>query len=137
MIAPQLTRHRLNRQLFGNEVWDDRDALRKVQNYVNGLVYVGPLAPMNDSLAVDLTSAVVAQGEKSLNVWHLAGERAAKIVEAAIKNSGSNANFRDAITTLNGVKTLSGRVTFVKEERVDRSQSLILYKDGTFVKVDE
>lgn len=137
MIAPQLTRNRLNRQVFGNEAWDDRDALRKVQSYMNGLVYVSPLAPVNDSIATKLASTAIAQGDKGVNSWHFAGERAARIIEATINRAKSNAKFRDAITTLSGVETLSGKVTFVKEERVDRSQSIILFKDDNFIRVDE
>ncbi len=137
MIAPQLTRYRLNRQIFGNEVWDDRETLRKVQRYVNGIVMVNPLAPKNDSAMTGFTSAVFAQGDKAVTSSHLAGERAGKIVHRAIVSAKERSKFRDAITTLNGVETISGLVTFVKEERVDRSQSLIMYKDGNFLRVGE
>ncbi len=137
MIAPQLTRYRLNHQLFGNECWDDRDALRKVQSYINGIVFVNPLASANDSALLTMTSIAISQGEKSASRYHFAGERAARIVEEAVKRSKSPEGFRDAITTLNAIPTMSGKVTFVKEERVARSQSLILFKDGSFITVGE
>jgi len=137
MIAPQLTRYRLNRQIFGNEHWDDRESLRKVQRYVDGIVFSNPLSPGHDSTLKDISIAIDAQGDKSLTPYHLAGERAARIVEAALAQNPGKDRMREALTTLNGVETLTGKVTFVKEERVDRSQSLILYKDGEFIKINE
>ena len=135
MIAPQLTRYRLNRQIFGDENWDDRDALRKVQRYVNGMVFASPLAAADDSALITLTGAMAGQGDKSVSRYHFAGERAARIVQEAALRSKSRESFRDALTTLNGVSTMSGNVTLLREERVDRSQGLIMFKDGSFVRV--
>lgn len=137
MIAPQLARYRLNRQIFGDENWDNREALFKVQRYVNGLVFSNPLAPVNDSAMTCMASIASTQGDKSVTKYHFAGERAARmLIEAGIR-SPSRKNFRDALATLNDIPTMSGKVTLIKEERVDRSPGIFLFKDGAFISLRE
>lgn len=130
IVAPQIARYNLNRQLIGNEAWGDREALRKTQRYVDGMVFADPLGLGTDSLAAAFTAAMTAAGDKVITPLHLAGERTARLVRRAGGNCHRRDEFRDALASIPELPTLSGPVTLVREERVDRTVTLVLFKDG-------
>jgi hypothetical protein len=132
IVAPQLARYRLNKQLFGNEEWGEPETQRKVQRYIEGMVYVDPLAPLpvDSTLAATAPALLTPDARPPTDRIGLAGERAASMLIGAYERVREKRLYRDAVATLHKVETLSGPVSLVKEERIDREPGLMIFRDG-------
>ncbi len=133
ILAAQFARYNFKTQLLGDENWADKETLSKVARYMEGLVYVEPYPPeLNDEYyALSNEVSAVKEGTK-MNRYHLAGERAARIVAFATKRIGQIGDVRETLSLVRDLPTLSGLVSFVKEERVARNVALIQFRQGEF-----
>jgi len=128
IVSPQLARYNLNKHLFGNDAWGDRDLLRRVARYVEGMVLADPLSAIGDTLTAEFSKAMIETGDKTVTRSHFAGERAASM--AVIAALGGSKGVRDCLATLTNLPTLSGRVSLLREERVVRETPLFLITNG-------
>jgi len=136
IAAPQLARYNLNRQLFGNEAWGNRELLRKVSGYVEGLIYADPLSGARDSTDMEFTRAMAECGDLTTTRAHYAGERAAAIIAGSFLTL-DHRPFRDRMATLYKLNTLSGQVSFLREERVVRETPLYIVRNGEVITLSQ
>jgi len=132
IVAPQFARANLRTQLLGGEQWADRDALRKVQDYVNGIVFTEPIAAAGGEDYYRFASEISDDSSAVVNRYHLAGERAACMVAFAARNSENKEKMRLSLSQIYDLETWSGKVSFLMEERIDRSVGLVRFVGGKF-----
>jgi ABC-type branched-subunit amino acid transport system substrate-binding protein len=133
IAAAQFARFNFQTKLFGDENWGDREALARVQSYVDGLIYPEPLT-VTGSEDYQHFSAEIAQSDGGpVNKQHLAGERAARMIAFAAAHADGPASLRLTLSQIRDLPTLSGTVSLLKEERVDRRVNLMQFIGGQFV----
>lgn len=132
IVAPQFARANLKTQLFGDELWADREALQKVQSYVDGIIFAEPMAMTGGEAYYEFAAAVSGDSSISVSRYHLAGERAAKMLAFASQNAQNPSDLRLALSQIRDLETLSGKVTLLKEERVNRYLGLVRFYRGNF-----
>lgn len=137
IMAPQFARFNITTQLFCNEEWADREALYRVRNYINGIVFAEPLAAKEDAEYMRFARQLSNFDSTHVNEHHLAGERAARIVEFGLERAQESDSLRKALSMVRELTTLSGEVSLIKEERVDRNVTLVQFSEGTFKVLDK
>lgn len=124
IVAPQFARANLRTQLLGNELWDDLEKLRDENRYVEGMIFAVPLAVSGGEDYYEFATSIAGEENIPVNHFHLAGERAARMIRFAVERSTNSDSFRRALSQIRDLETLSGKVTLLKEERVDRHVTL-------------
>ena len=137
IAAPQFARFNIATQLLGNENWADRDALYRVRNYVDGLIFCEPMAVRGGEDFGMFAVAVAGMDSTDVNVHHLEGERAARMMLFAATKAEERETMRVALSQIRDLETLSGKVSLLKEERVDHHVTLVRYKSGECEVIDE
>ncbi len=137
IAAPQFARAHIQATLLGNEHWADRDALSKVTDYVDGIVYNSPLAAVGGEVYYEFIEKIAGDSAVAVNHFHLAGERAAQMIKFAAEKSMGPEDMRKALSQIRDLETLSGKVSLLKEERIDRRVRLVRYLNGKFEVVEE
>jgi hypothetical protein len=127
-----LARFNIQTQIFGDETWDDREQLGQVKSYVDGIVYAEPLSPTLGDEYHRFSGEIAKAGGGNINRRHLEGERAARMIAAALPRADGAQTMRLALSQLRDLPTLSGVVSLLKEERVDRKVNLMRYRGGNF-----
>jgi len=130
MVAPQFARSNLRTQLFGGEFWADHEALQRVRNYVDGMIFAEPMAITGGEDYYEFAAVVSGDSSKTLSRYHLAGERAAKMLTFASKNTQTPSELRLALSQIRDLETLSGKVSLLKEERINRYLGLVRFYRG-------
>ncbi|MDP8229161.1 MAG: ABC transporter substrate-binding protein [Candidatus Electryoneaceae bacterium] len=131
MIPPQFVRFNLQTQLFGGENWAQRDILNNIQNYADDLIFAEPYA-VEYGEEYDRFVRLMVDDDEQINRYHLAGERAARIMVFATQDVDGPASVRLALSQIRDLNTLSGKISFVQEERVNRSVTLTHFNNGQF-----
>jgi len=135
IMAPQLARYNLNRRVFGNDAWIEREVLKRIERYVEGMIVADPLGQsVPDSAIAEFGKGMAAAGDKALTRSHLAGERAARMAATSGKLGGKS--LRDRIASINGLPTFTGEVVMLREERVTRKVPLFVITAGQAVPLD-
>ncbi len=129
-IAPQFARANIQTQLFGGEEWSDRVQLRRIRDYVEGLVFADPLSPAGGEDYYAFLAQVEYDSEDPLHRYILAGERAARMVEFGLDRAFGRESLRKSLSQIRDLDTFSGKVSLLKEERVDRHVPLFQLKHG-------
>ncbi|MDP8237449.1 MAG: ABC transporter substrate-binding protein [Candidatus Hatepunaea meridiana] len=138
ITAPQFARFNLETQLLGDENWADRDVLSRVSRYTEGMIFAEPIALARGGEEYFQFSAEVSKlTDANLNRYHLEGERAARMMAFAVSRANNPESMRVALSQIRDLETCSGKVTLLKEERVDRHVTLTKYKFGEFEAVNE
>jgi|GEM_PF-1607012 len=132
MAAPQFARANINTQLLGGEMWGDRTAISQVKRYVNGIVFADPLVSDGGKEYYEFAETIAKNGDMIIDRFVMAGERAARMIIFATKGSASSEDIRRRLSQIRDLETLSGKVSLLKEERVDRRVRLVRYSDGEF-----
>jgi len=132
ITAPQFARFNLKTRLFGCENWADREALSRVKQYVNGIIYAEPLAANWGEDYYRFVAVATGEDSAGINHYHLAGERAARMMTFAAGRADSPETMRIALSQIRNLNTLSGRVSLLKEERVDRRVTLVRFSNGEY-----
>ncbi|MBT7787275.1 MAG: tetratricopeptide repeat protein [Calditrichaeota bacterium] len=132
MVAPQFARANLRTQLFGGEFWADHEALQKVRSYVDGIIFAEPMAISGGEDYYDFAATVSGDSSKIVSRYHLAGERAAKMLAFASMNAQTPSDLRLALSQIRDLETLSGKVSLLKEERINRYLGLFRFYRGNF-----
>ena len=135
ITAPQFARFNLRTQLLGDENWADRESHYRVRTYINGIVYAEPIAAERDSSYFLFSSRLSGSEQVELNVHHLEGERAARMVQFGLSRANDAESMRLALSQIRDLETLSGRISLLKEERVDRRVNLVQFKHGEYLDV--
>lgn len=130
--AAQIARANLGAQILGNEHWGDRTALRQVQKYVDGIVFAEPLTRTEDSDYAAFADAVAKVDGGEVTPHHLAGARAADLLQSACARSHAPAELCRALAQIRDLPTLTGVVGFLLEAHRDRNVNLIRFADGRF-----
>lgn len=134
-LASQFARFNIQTQVMGNESWMDSESLYRVRNYVDGIVFAQPLLESDGVEYNAFRGAVFGGGDGKLNRYHLAGDRAARIISFAAQNSHGAEDVARGISQISDLKTLSGRVSFVQTEGAAISVNLIRFSGGMFENV--
>lgn len=137
MVAPQFARANLNTQLLGGETWADRAALSKVGNYLNGLIFAEPISAAGGADYYEFAAEITGDSSQIVSKYHLAGDRAAKMIAFAAKRAETPEDMRLSLSLIRDLETVSGKVSLLKEERVDRRVRLVQYLNGEFVDKSE
>ncbi|NQT34180.1 amino acid ABC transporter substrate-binding protein [bacterium] len=137
IMAPQFARFNLQTQLLGDENWADRDAIFRVSNYVEGMVFAEPLAVRGGEEYYQFAALISGIDSSAVSVHHLAGERAARMAVFAASRANNAESMRIALSQIRDLQTVSGRVSLLKEERVDRHVTLMQYQYGEYEVVSE
>ena len=133
IIPPQFVRFNLQTQLFGGENWANRDVLSNIRNYADELIFAEPFAVEYGEEYDRFVRLVVGDDDEQVNRFHLAGERAARIMVFATQEGVDGPDsVRMALSQIKDLKTLSGRVSFLQEERVNRPVTLTRFINGQF-----
>lgn len=135
-IAPQFARANIQTQLFGGEEWSDRIHLRRVKNYIEGLIFADPLSPSGGEEYYAFLTRIEHDADDPLHRYVLAGERAARMVEFGLDRSYGRESMRKALSQIRDLETFSGKVSLLKEERVDRHVQLFHVKKGEFQPIE-
>lgn len=136
IVAPQFARANIHTQLFGGENWGNNDNLSKVKSYIDGIVFAAPLYPDPSVEYDDFTTQLPVPEIQNGRYYQLAGERAARMLYFALTRSEGAETMRIALSQTRDLPTLSGLVSLLKEERVDRRVTLLQFKNGVFNKID-
>ncbi|MFC2150533.1 hypothetical protein ACFLQV_03415, partial [Calditrichota bacterium] len=131
MAAPQYARIHFKTQLLGDENWSDRFNMQREGRYVEGIVYPDPFFPVAGE-AYHAFAAEVQRSDSAVTAMHLAGERAARMIQFAGSRSKDRGTMRIALGQIRGIETFSGTVSLLKEERVDRSAQFVRFSEGKF-----
>jgi len=134
-LASQFARFNIQAQILGNESWMDSEALYRVRNYVEGIVFAQPFLESEGTESSSFRGAILGNGSDRLNKYHLAGDRAARIIAQAAKNSRDPQDLARGISQIRDLETLSGRVSFVQTEGTANSVNLIRFTGGMFENV--
>ncbi|MCF7811804.1 ABC transporter substrate-binding protein [bacterium] len=137
IIAPQFTRYNLKTQLLGDENWADSESHYRVKNYINGMVYAEPMAAVHDSLYYLFSSRITGSDNTELNSHHLEGERAACMIQYGLAKADGTESMRLTLSQIRDVRTLTGTITLLKEERVDRRITLKRFIHGEYEAISE
>ena len=132
MAAPQFARANINTQLLGGEMWGDREAMSQVQKYLNGIVFADPLVSNGGKDYYEFAETIVKSSDIIIDNFVMAGERAAKMMIFATIGSASTEDIRRRLSQIRDLETLSGKVSLLKEERVDRRVRLVRFHNGEF-----
>ncbi len=131
-LGSQFAKFNLQTQLLGNESWMDSEALYRVRNYIDGIVFAQPFK-IADSTKFDYFKSMVTGNENGLvSYYHLAGDRAAQILALAAQGARNPNDLRRGISQIQELATLSGTVSFVQSQGVDCSVTLTRYSYGQF-----
>ncbi|MBC8465428.1 amino acid ABC transporter substrate-binding protein [bacterium] len=137
MFAPQFARANIQTQLLGDENWANYDILSTERAYIDGIVFADPLASVGGEDFYNFFDRLSAKSPEPLNSYHLAGERAACMIGFAAERSRNPEEMRIALSQIRDLETISGRVSLLKEDRVDRHVQLVQYKAGEFIRIGE
>jgi len=137
ILAPQFARFNINTQLLGNENWADREALFRVSNYVEGLVFAEPMNVRGGDEYYNFAAEISAVDSAGINCHHLEGERAARMMAFAAARAEDPESLRIALSQIRDLETYSGKVSLLKEERIDRRVTLVRFRFGEFELVRE
>ncbi len=137
MLAPQFARANLRTRVLGGEEWSDRRALKRILGYVEGMVFADPLAPVGGDEYDRFIEQVGGMPDDPLHRSALGGARAATMVEFALRRAHDPESMRIALSQIRDLPTLSGKVSLLKEERVDRFVPLVQVIDGSIKPLEE
>ncbi len=137
ILAPQFARFNLNTQLLGDENWADREALFRVSNYVEGLVFAEPMNVRGGEEYYNFAAGISGVDSAGVTRRHLEGERAARMMAFAAARAEDPESMRIALSQIRDLETYSGKVSLLKEERTDRRVTLVRFKFGEFELVRE
>ena len=137
MAAPQFARANITTQLLGSEMWNDREALSKVVRYLDGIVFADPMAANGGKEYYEFVEAVKGISDIEIDKYVMAGERAATMMIFASKGSQSSEDIRRRLSQIRDLETLSGKVSLLKEERVDRRVRLTRFSDGNISLIEQ
>jgi len=137
MAAPQFARANIHTQLLGGELWGDRDAILQVSNYINGLIFADPLTADGGKKYYEFVDTVTKEDEITIDQFVMAGERAAAMMIFAADGSKNSEDVRRKLSQIRDLETLSGKVSLLKEERVDRRVRLVRFVDGSFEVIED
>ncbi|NQU04983.1 MAG: hypothetical protein HQ568_02740 [Calditrichaeota bacterium] len=137
IIAPQFARYNIKTQLLGDENWADSESHYRIRNYINGIVYAEPMTAVHDSLYFLFSVRISGTDNMELNAYHLEGERAACMIQYALAKANDTESMRLTLSQIRDVETLTGTVTLLKEERVDRRITLKRFLHGDYEVINE
>ncbi len=137
MVAPQFARSNIKTQLLGNESWGDAEALSKNSGYVDGLIFAEPIAGVGGEEYYKFAEAVAGDSMAVVSPFHLLGERAARMIAFGARHAANRAEMRQVLSQIRYLKTLSGEVSLLKEERVDRNVEFKQFINGHVETVSE
>ena len=137
IAAPQFARANLHTLLLGNEAWDEADALSKNQRYINGLVFPRAVAGIGGPDYYQFAAEISGDSLGRVSPYHLLGDRAARMLAFASTRAHTREDMRIVLSQIRHLKTLSGEVSFLKEERVDRNVNLMRVQSGRIEPVVE
>jgi ABC-type branched-subunit amino acid transport system substrate-binding protein len=137
IIAPQFARYNIKTQLLGNENWANIESHYRIRNYINGIIYAEPMAAVHDSLYYLFSTRITGSDNTELNSHHLEGERAACMIQNALAKADDTESMRLALSQIRDVRTLTGTITLLKEERVDRRITLKRFIHGEYEVISE
>ncbi|OQX85390.1 hypothetical protein B6D60_07875 [candidate division KSB1 bacterium 4484_87] len=133
-IAPQFAFVNIHAQIFGGENWYELGELRKVQQYVDGMIFCsGYFKDKTNPEFIRFLNDFQKEMKRQPDIMELYGYDALLFFEQAI---GHNHLTREEIATylsdVKGVKGIRGEISIDSKTGINRSLRLITYKNGRF-----
>ncbi len=133
-IAPQLAFVNIQAQLFGGENWYELEELRKVQQYVDGIIFCsGYFKDETNPDFIRFQKDFSAVMNRTPDVMELYGYDAIRVfAEAVAKNKLTREEVAGAIRNLKDFSGIRGKISIDPETGINRIIRLITYKNGRF-----
>ncbi|NOZ62246.1 MAG: ABC transporter substrate-binding protein [Calditrichaeota bacterium] len=133
-IAPQFAFVNIRTQLFGGENWYELDELRKVQQYVDGVIFCsGYFKDETNPDFIRFQKDFTKIMKRKPDVMELYGYDAMQVFEGAVsKNHLTREEVANFLSNLKNLSGIRGKISIDTETGINRAMRLITYKNGRF-----
>jgi len=131
-IAPQFALVNIRAQVLGGEYWYDIHELRKVQQYVDGIIFCSSyFIDETDPDFVKFRNDFRVVMKRTPEVMELYGYDAMSIIVDAVSNHNlTREDIADYLKNLTNFKGIKGTISFNKNNRVNSDIRLLTFKNG-------
>jgi branched-chain amino acid transport system substrate-binding protein len=131
-VAPQFAFANLKAQLLGSEYWNDAEELRKVQQYVEGIVFCSDyFFDEADPEYIKFQNAFRLAMKRVPGVMEYFGLDALGVVLDAIEHKNlTREDIKNYLNNMENFIGLRGPITFKNNNRINSKIKLLTYKNG-------